>query len=300
MKDDPMEPIEASKGRFTARETGDGAPSAFVVDKRSLTVVRGAARQEIVHEHGLGGVALCALDGRVLGYGTLAIEDLPPFVSDLDGGSEPSSTPLTRLAELGYGLVLPLDAMPPEVRDRFLAARVDPGLVDAARMTDEAIAEAAGHYGHDHDHTDDCAVCGVREVNDQIDRLVGSVGHAVIVTPESDGQASYTVGLAEAGWPELAMSGIPSRAIQIVNAVVETLRAGERRPSAGMTIAKAMSVELKLRAVESGRIGGAARMRAQSKGGADPEFLQILWPDADGYYPDEPEYDDVNLPQRLL
>lgn len=296
-----MDPIAASAGSFTARVTADGGPTGFEVAYTSMAVVRGASRQEIPTGDGLGAVALCHLDGRVLGYGTLTIEDFGWYASQVDGRPADDGPPMERLAAVGLALVLPLDAMPAEVRDAFLGEMIDADLVDAARMTDRALAEAnAEHGAHDHDHTDHCDTCAVRSVHAQIDDLVATVGHAVIVTPDSPGEVSYTVGLADAGWPELAMSGIPSRSIEILNAVVSRLRGGELRPVAGMTVDKAMSVDLRLRAVDSTRIGGAARIRAEARGAAQPAFLQVTWPDADGYHPDEREYDDIHLPQALL
>lgn len=122
----------------------------------------------------------------------------------------------------------------------------------------------------------------------------------MILVPDEKRQISYTAGLSDGGWCELAMSGIPGQALMILNEVVGVLRASDRRPADGMIVEKAVSVPLKLRKVRDTSIGPVARSREEKAGRKRPNFIQVLWPDADGYYPDQMEYDDINLPQELL
>lgn len=288
---------------FTPRETGNGTPASFDVQTDHMLITRGASTQRIETDDGLGAIALCTTAGEVLGYGTVAIDELAALADAMGCDTTPGRSALERLAASGLALVLPLDAMPGEVRDLFLAESVDPGLVDMGRLTDQSIAQAQGHHdhpGHIHLAGEECDACVVEAIERQVEEAIAQSGHAVIVIPDGEGQVSYTVGLAEAGWPELVMSGIPGHATLVLNGVVRVLRESERRPKAGMRIDKAISVPVRLRAVDGAGLAPIARKRAQRMGQAAPELLQVTWPDADGYHPGDRRYDDVNLPQALL
>lgn len=95
---------------------------------------------------------------------------------------------------------------------------------------------------------------------------------------------AYTIGLTEAGIPELVITGLPhGLATVLLNAyarrhfLVEELHAGDE-------VTKAPSL-VPFRVVDApGTIGGPATVLY----GKHARFLQLVWPDQDGNYPGDP------------
>ncbi len=117
-------------------------------------------------------------------------------------------------------------------------------------------------------------------------------GHMTSATQLS-GNITYTVGLTEAGLPELAMTGLPHEiAAVILNDSARQHLQAEIRPglqfqSAGGSL---------LRAVDApGVIGPLAR----SMYGAPVRFLQLLWACPHEHFPTEPEWLDDHPQQPV-
>lgn len=301
----------ATGGRFLPRRTAAGTPIALRVEGARLTIEReGGEIQTIDCLTGLGGVALCGDDGSVLGFGTLDIGDLAALADDVDGHlGKTSGPPLARLAEHGLRLVLPLDGMPAQVLGLFQLESIGPDLVADAAITDAHVADAARH-DHDHDHDGECRTCArdaVEDVRTLVDDQIARHGHAVVgVTGGADVPAhSYTVGLADVGWPELVLVGMAGeQGRMILNAAVHALRSADRRPQPGLIVDDAVSVPLMLHAVGSSaarwtRVAADRRIRL-GKPIDGHDAVQVLWPDASGRFPTDDDYDGGGLPMQVV
>lgn len=311
---------EMTNGMFVDRETEHGAPTAFTMDGTVFVVLRAEDENEpqgIECIAGIGAVAICRTDGEVLGYGTVAHDDLTLLADLLDTQMGPTAgRPLERISAHGLHLLAPLDEIPETVRDMLLAESVPPELVDMMTITDDLIAEilsGAHHEPHGHHHPEGempCEHCEGKDVDElraRVDRLIEEHGHAVINVLGNDQkqQHSYTVGLADAGWGELVVMGLDANTSQmILNNAVHWLRRQERRPDHGLTIPDAISVPLRLRRTDFATarpyLAVAANRMERLHGGKAMDVRQVLWPDADGVFPDERGYDDKNLRQELI
>lgn len=123
-------------------------------------------------------------------------------------------------------------------------------------------------------------------------------------TPEDS--FTYSVGLTDQQWPEMVvMMNNPQIALTILNSTIYKLLGSERRPVDGMVVTEALTVPVRLRELSStavlGHFKGALR-RANNQGKPNEAVsgFQILWPDADGRFPDEDGYDYERFPQPLL
>lgn len=306
-----------TNGRFLDRVTGDGAASSFEVDGRMFTIQRGDAKQVIDCDTGMGAMALCRTDGSVLGYGTVEIEDLEDLANSIDrewGARNPAGSPLARILTHGIVVVAPLDDVPAKIRDLFLEPVAPVDVVMALALSDDLIRHAMDEgrrqrdhdHGKDHDHDGHGAATPdtMDATRARIDGFIRDIGHAVItIAPDENGDTrSYTVGLAENGWPELVLSNLGMQGQTILNAVVTWLRSKERRPTHGLLITQAMSVPLRLRRIDN--VEGLARVaseRLKRTGSALPfELMQVMWPDEQGRFADERGYDERRLPQHVL
>lgn len=142
----------------------------------------------------------------------------------------------------------------------------------------------------------------MKQVADHIE----SSGRAVVSIGGKPGAAqgypfAYSVGHAERNLPELVMTTIiRDRATIIVNEVAAALDAQGWADAAGRGI---LLRNLAVRIVDTGCFGRQARVanyRASQKGVGAITFLQILWPDTAGLFPDHPGYDHLRNPQPLL
>ena len=297
-------------GMFTARTTADGSPTSFAMDGMDLVITRGDTEQRINSASMLGAVAVCGVDGKVMAYGSCDIGDLEGMADRMEGEKRTPGGPMKRLANSGIMLALPLDAMPPEVRNRFLEESVDAETLDMTRLDDvslEKAREAANRHAHgDHAHEqgEECQECDelLDELRGDIDVIVEAHGHACIGTADMGTPRAYTVGLDQGGWPELVITGLAGQGVTVLNDLVLALRGKDRRPHDGIEVAGAVSVPLRLRTVNGGEawLKVAADRVNRLRQGARPQVLQVVWPDADGNWPEECDYDDVNLPQPLL
>lgn len=109
---------------------------------------------------------------------------------------------------------------------------------------------------------------------------------------------TYTVGLTGRGLPELWLGTLsPQQAGGVLNAAAQRLVDGDLRLEPG-EVDLGFSVPFRLRGpcdADEAHVGVARQMHPLSV----VSVWQVLWPDAAGRWPDEPEY-DRELPQRLL
>ena len=130
---------------------------------------------------------------------------------------------------------------------------------------------------------------------------VQAVGAAT--APES---FCYTVGLAQRGLPELWLGTLaPAQAGGILNAVAQAAIDGAVVLLPGAIVDVAYSTPFRLRGPvdpEAAEAFVALRLQGDLPGipGVPVRVLQVLWPDQEGLFPDDPGYDQARFPQRLL
>lgn len=125
-----------------------------------------------------------------------------------------------------------------------------------------------------------------------IERFLESPGWAVIgVLPDRPNNIpgfSYTVGLTARGLPELITVGLPSDAAHLIlNAAARLLLAGNRFEP-GQRLHDLANFPLTIRVVDDAdaRSTGYAAVRRYPEG---CRFLQLVWPDRAGLFPDDPD-----------
>jgi hypothetical protein len=105
---------------------------------------------------------------------------------------------------------------------------------------------------------------------------------------------NYTIGLSDMGWPELIMAGLDNRiAARLINEIIE--RCVETTPPvAGREFLKIANTPLRLRAIseeQRDKYMCWAVDRQKRIGRAEPDALQVIFPDDEGRWPDDPECD---------
>jgi hypothetical protein len=103
---------------------------------------------------------------------------------------------------------------------------------------------------------------------------------------------AYTIGLSDKGLPELLVAGLhPSKANYVLDLVGKGLIDQTFHGSDGETIDGVFTVPLKFRELHFQDVQnvmlGAIRYMADPK--KPMTFLQVLFPDANGYYPGDPQ-----------
>lgn len=133
---------------------------------------------------------------------------------------------------------------------------------------------------------------------DDVDRYGWHVMTVSSAVGEPDEPAfAYTIGLQESfGWPELLCCGLETGTMPLLlNNAVDELRATEAVPAEGLILRDvAAGVECKLSPVAQRHLGshlGSAIWFARYRGedARNVSCLQLLWPDRDGRFPDEPD-----------
>jgi hypothetical protein len=110
---------------------------------------------------------------------------------------------------------------------------------------------------------------------------------------------TYTVGLTEAGLPELWAGSLdPRQAGQFLNVLARRALDLGGLP-VGEPVDAGFNVPFRLRGPVQPR-AGEAFAAFQMYGEDAVALLQVLWPDAADKYPDEWGYDHAGFPQRLL
>ena len=139
----------------------------------------------------------------------------------------------------------------------------------------------------------------------QIEEHISSHGRAVISVMGDPGNArgypyAYSIGHADKGNPELMLTSLGGEtATYLVNAAAKALeeRGWTADPDERIALERVSIRILPADGFETE--AGEARSRAEEKGIEDLRFLQILWPDTEGRFPDEQDYDHDTFPQPI-
>ena len=126
---------------------------------------------------------------------------------------------------------------------------------------------------------------------------VDNIGWAVLsVAPRTDSDDpdewfSYSIGLTKTfGWPELICFGLPTETRRhMINDAVEECRRKELTPEAGLRLSEALKgYDILLTdgsAIPDSYFGSAEWFAKQAGIDVPISRLQLLWPDANGYFP---------------
>lgn len=118
---------------------------------------------------------------------------------------------------------------------------------------------------------------------------------AVVGVFDANPPFSYTVGLTDQGWPEFILPGLnPKTATGVINDAVKRL-SEIGPPIEGMILDQVVrDYPVRLRPIsdeqrdEYMRVAMARQVRVH---GPEPRALQIVYPDAEGRWPDDPKCD---------
>ena len=123
--------------------------------------------------------------------------------------------------------------------------------------------------------------------------IMGTPGH-----PE-EYPFAYSVGHAEKGNPELMLTSLGGdTATYLVNAAAGMLKKiGWSAPDGGTVWLERVQIRF-ISAPGFEQEARVARRRAEDKD-TEIRFIQVLWPDEKGRFPDEEDYDHVNFPQPI-
>ncbi len=111
----------------------------------------------------------------------------------------------------------------------------------------------------------------------------------------------HTIGRARVEKPELIVTGCPDAAWGmdlIADVVAWEARCGELQP--GALPPSAARMPLQLADVSTPFVRTRRVAQASSRFGADIRVFQIVWADALGRFPGEPDYDGQGAPQQAL
>ena len=136
-----------------------------------------------------------------------------------------------------------------------------------------------------------------------MEELILQYGHmvqGVFPTEDAPGPSfAYSVGLQDAGWPELIMVGVNiNTATVIINDTIRLYRAAEKKPTAGDCVEEVGNFPLYLATVSNSALHEylcQAVHRAERMGKPEPAALQIVIPDRAGVFPWQPGYDHAYM-----
>jgi hypothetical protein len=105
---------------------------------------------------------------------------------------------------------------------------------------------------------------------------------------------AYTIGLPNTfGWPELICFGLGTEVMgQLLNNAVDDLRNHQLVPQPGLQlneVAEGFPVRLALNRNIPRTYFGYANWFARHSGKPMPDWLQLVWPDKHGKFPDDPD-----------
>ena len=147
----------------------------------------------------------------------------------------------------------------------------------------------------------ECEACaqsdmGEDEFGAEIEATVKEHGHMIIMTEtEKRVPMAYTVGLAEAGLPELVCFGLQPKDAYVLNPAADLLRKGELpldTPFKGFT-----KQALVFKAVPPERGVGYVNW-ANARAGLPVNLIQMVWPDKEGQYPWSAKFDNCFRAQQ--
>ena len=139
----------------------------------------------------------------------------------------------------------------------------------------------------------------------QADKVIRQSGRLVLSILGEPGNPSeypfsYSVGHAEKDHPELMLTSLGGdTATYLINTVADELeKRGWEWSEDDLIELEQVKIRLMLAENFDAKTPIATR-RAEAKGAKSLRFLQILWPDPAGKFPDESEYDKENFPQPI-
>ncbi|WP_311061595.1 DUF4262 domain-containing protein [Pseudomonas aeruginosa] len=145
-------------------------------------------------------------------------------------------------------------------------------------------------------HHEGCACCseGREAFQERLEKIIREVGHAVITTGSEIAEGTiamaYTMGLSDQGLPELLLFGIGGEpAMEILNTAADMLRSGEL--PVDVPVEKLLNLPIVVKAVPP---EAAAEYIVQANGRAGRQLpaLQLVWPDPEGRFAWEPQFDE--------
>ncbi len=112
---------------------------------------------------------------------------------------------------------------------------------------------------------------------------------------------SYTVGLADAGLPEVVVMGLDPRTSQVVlNEVARNLKSGALELVENSNFDEVFrSFPARFRKMDSVETADALKVAARIHG-AVPLAWQLIWPDPHGFFPGDPEVDETFVAMQNL
>lgn len=135
---------------------------------------------------------------------------------------------------------------------------------------------------------------------EQLGRLVAEHGWA-IQGVMSNPPYSYTVGLADAGLPEVVVMGLDPRTSQVVlNDVARNLKNGELVLSEERDFDEVFrSFPARFRRLSAQEAAAALKV-ATTYHGSVPQAWQLVWPDPHGFFPGDSEVDETFVAMQNL
>lgn len=132
---------------------------------------------------------------------------------------------------------------------------------------------------------------------DRIDQAIAEHGHMVFgifpAEPTDPPPYAYTVGLVEAGWPELFVVGLqPQECAALIEAVIGHYRRNELKPRAGDLLTEIIpDYTLRIEATEHTPVLEDMTTQAHAHYDRPLTFCQVVWPDVESRFPDDPAFD---------
>jgi hypothetical protein len=146
--------------------------------------------------------------------------------------------------------------------------------------------------------TEGCVMCEGESFQDMVDKIekdiAGPLKCGVIgVFGEDSAPFNYTVGLSDLGWPELIISGLDLKVgVTLLNNVVRRCLEDLGAPIEGIVVKKAANFPLRLQSIsdeQRDQYMTISVKRQTELTGSPPRALQVVYPDPEGRYPDDPE-----------
>jgi len=144
-----------------------------------------------------------------------------------------------------------------------------------------------------------CAICqgeGIQSLFKTIDSNIRKHGfHITWVFEDQDTEEptfSYTAGLATTyQHPEILIFGVDHQtAADLLHAVAEELRKGKRIVP-GQLYGQIANMPVLFGEVETDKASSQCRLAFMAQPNAEVQVLQMVWPDPNGRFPNEQEYD---------
>jgi hypothetical protein len=138
----------------------------------------------------------------------------------------------------------------------------------------------------------------------RMEEMVAQHGHMIqgVFGTDTEPGFVYTIGLQDAGWPELIGVGIPyETGGLILNDLVQLCRKRERAPQLGEEFDQVSNLPLRLAACGEWAVHDylcQAVYRSERMERPAPTALQAIFSDKNGRFPEHPHYDHAYMDPR--